>query len=59
MIYTKTREGYRWYYRLPGNFLANGPTTARFHSEHEARVHIRKCLGVTRLPRGTEVWPAS
>lgn len=59
MIYTKTREGYRWYYRLPGAFFANGPTTKRFHSESEARRHIRECLGVTRLPRGVEVWRAT
>lgn len=49
----------RWYFKFPSYFHAIGPTTKRFATEQEARKNIRKVWGLTRLPKGTEVWRAS
>lgn len=44
----------RWYYRIPGNFYAYGPST--YASKQELKDDIKSFLGVKRLPRGTEIW---
>jgi len=49
---------WRWYYHLPGQVYAYGPTTQQFATERDAREHIRRSWGFVRLPRGTEVWKA-
>jgi len=48
----------RWYYHLPGQVYAYGPTTGYYSNERDARDLIRRSWGFKRLPRGTEVWRA-
>ena len=45
----------RWYYRLPGQPYAYGPTMQTYSSKRAARAGITKAWG--KLPRGTELWP--
>ena len=49
----------RWNYRFPGAVYAYGPTNSRYRTERGAREEIRQVWNLKRLPRGTEVWPAS
>ena len=49
----------RWYYHLPNNPYAYGPTTERYTTEAEVREMVRKSWGFKRLPVGTEVWRAA
>lgn len=51
--------GSRWYYRLPGEFYANGPTVNTYPNERAARKAIREMYNLPRLPRGFEVWRAN
>ena len=48
----------RWYYHLPNNVYAYGPTTGRYKSEKDVREMVRKSWGFDKLPRGTAVWRA-
>lgn len=56
----KTKEKWRWYYKLPGNFHALGPTTGEYSSEREVRKMLRVIFfpKKKRLPKGIEVWKA-
>ena len=45
-------ETHRWYYQLPGNFYANGPTTGYYSTEEE----VREAL--PWLPEEASVWVA-
>ena len=52
-------KSHLWYYWFPGG-LASGPV--RFEkaiSEVEFRTWLRNWADVTRLDRGTQVWPSS
>jgi hypothetical protein len=52
-------KSHRWYVKLPGGTYALGPFLFRpAVNERECRAYLRFCLGVRRLPCGTEVWPA-
>jgi hypothetical protein len=44
-------------YKLPGYFMEYGPIEAG--SEEEARMKIRRRLGVNRLPWGLKIWDLS
>ena len=46
----------RWYWWIPGNVYALGPTEAQ--NKAEALQDLRDWLGVTRLPNGAGVWKA-
>lgn len=51
----------RWYYKYPGSFHANGPTTERFEFEEQARNYLRDLHERTGddWPEDTELWPTS
>jgi len=47
-----------WYAKFPSDAYAIGPF--RFEkpvTEREARAYVRRWDKLTRLPRGTQVWP--
>jgi len=50
-------ENRRWYVWVPGWTYALGPGWRGF-TEDEVRAAVRKMLGRTRLPKGTDIWPA-
>ena len=56
------KKAYRWYFLLPGDAYAMGPTPDKHYSERSARDAIRKWLkwmyGYKRIPRGTQIWKA-
>ena len=48
-----------WYVHFPADAYALGPF--RFErpvNEREARAHVRDWDKISRLPQGTELWPA-
>ena len=50
---------HRWYIRFPGGFYALGPMLCPYlMNERQARAHARRVWNLTRLPVGTELWPA-
>jgi len=51
-------KSYRWYVHFPGEAYANDMRFDHPATETEAREYVRDWLGVKRLPRGTQVWPA-
>uniref|UniRef100_A0A6M3M7H9 Uncharacterized protein n=1 Tax=viral metagenome TaxID=1070528 RepID=A0A6M3M7H9_9ZZZZ len=52
-------KAWRWFYHLPGQVYAYGPTTEYLSSESEVRERVRRSWGFKRLPRGTEVWKSN
>jgi hypothetical protein len=54
------RRGFptRWYWRLPGFTIAEGPTQNQYWTEGQARAAIAAELGRSRLPWGTMLWRA-
>ena len=54
-VRTKNKET-RWWYKLPGNFYAYGPTRGSYTTERKAREAIAVGFENSKLPRGTELW---
>ncbi len=46
----------RWWVHYPGEVYANNMDFYHPVSEETAKQEARDWLGVTRLPKGTEVW---
>lgn len=46
----------RWYVHFRDQVYANGPFTAK--NKQAAKQWVRNWLGLSKLPKGTEIWQA-